>query len=918
VGSSDAETIPDLLIYNWTLISGPNSDSETNSNNQTLNVFPPLEGGVQVWELSVEDPQGAIGTDRVSITWIAPEPEEPTPNTAPIANAGEDVEFNFILGARTPVTLFSVGSSDAETIPGLLIYNWTLISGPNSDSETNSNNQTLNVFPPSEGGVQVWELSVEDPQGAIGTDRVSITWIAPEPPAPNIPPVAVASDDVELVLVEGSTAPVTLNAVGSSDEDDNIPELTFSWSLISGPFSETSSNSAILNQFLSVAAPSEAGIQLWELTVTDPEGATDTDRVTITWTLPNTAPIADAGEDISNVEAGDLVTLSATGSVDPDGDDLSYVWEQLSGPTVTLTNADQVSPSFTAPAVTALTEITFMVTVSDPLGLSGDDEVTVSILGNTAPIADAGEDISNINAGDLVTLSAAASSDPEGDALTYLWEQISGPTVTLENTDQVSTSFTAPSLNSTTDLSFRVSVSDRLGLVDEDEVTVSIQPIGTITLVQRVTGSDNDFGFSAPILDLDRSLTTVSGIGQLRAEGVVAGLYTIIADDMRDAGYALTALSCDDTNSTANLSTRTVIINLSPGEDVTCTFESVNSREAAQLAIAEALTQRNSLLLSNQPSSQRRLDRLNGKPSDGGGLSIASFQVASNGSLPFSASLNERGGSFSTSLSQVNALNKEPSKRTSEAGQTGFDVWGEATFAQFQSAGKDGQFGLIYLGADYVISDKLLIGGLVQLDSFETDSDSNVGDFKGDGFMVGPYATARLSEKIYVDGRLAWGSSNNDVAPLGTSRDEFETDRSLVTLSVTGDFNAGKSIKIRPTLGFRHISETQNEYDDSFGVRIPEQKIDQGELSFAPHIEKRIALNNGWTFNPYGTVEGIVSFGDEFESVFENGARARIEAGGTIRSESGVRAGISAFADGIGRDNFDAQGIRISFGYIMK
>jgi hypothetical protein len=53
----------------------------------------------------------------------------------------------------------------------------------------------------------------------------------------------------------------------------------------------------------------------------------------------NQPPIANAGPD-QTVNEGEKVTLDGTESTDPNDDIVSYLWEQLDGPGVTLTGAD--------------------------------------------------------------------------------------------------------------------------------------------------------------------------------------------------------------------------------------------------------------------------------------------------------------------------------------------------------------------------------------------------------------------------------------------------------------------------------------------------------------------------------------------------------------------------------------------------
>ncbi|MFN2348410.1 MAG: PKD domain-containing protein [Thioalkalivibrio sp.] len=79
-----------------------------------------------------------------------------------------------------------------------------------------------------------------------------------------------------------------------------------------------------------------------------------------------------------------------------------------------------------------------VMTAGCPSG-GGDDTATE----NAAPVADAGVD-QTIDGGTLVQLDGSASSDPDGDALTYQWSQTEGRTVKLSDLNAVNPSFLAP------------------------------------------------------------------------------------------------------------------------------------------------------------------------------------------------------------------------------------------------------------------------------------------------------------------------------------------------------------------------------------------------------------------------------------------------------------------------------------------
>ncbi len=186
---------------------------------------------------------------------------------------------------------------------------------------------------------------------------------------------------------------------------------------------------------------------------------------------PNERPIADAGED-QQVATQARVTLSAAESSDPDGNALTYSWDQADEDRtpVVISPDDQISFQFTP---TVAGTYTFILVVSDGDTTSFPDSVRVTAVssGNRPPVADAGPDLV-IGAGAAVPLSALNSSDPNGDALTYSWSVIAAPdSVQLADSTAVQTNFIAIAVG---EYRFRLRVSDG-ELSDEDEVVILVR-----------------------------------------------------------------------------------------------------------------------------------------------------------------------------------------------------------------------------------------------------------------------------------------------------------------------------------------------------------------------------------------------------------------------------------------------------------
>jgi hypothetical protein len=288
------------------------------------------------------------------------------------------------------------------------------------------------------------------------------------PPA-NQAPVANAGADSS--VDEGSA--VTLDGSASTDPDGTIT--AYEWTQTSGTsvtLAGATTDMATFTAPMVVAAET----LVFRLTVTDNDGATGTDSVSVTVNpvaAPNQPPVADAGTDqVAN--EGSTVTLDGSASSDPDGNVVAYQWTQTSGPVVALSGGDTDMASFTAPAGGAADPLVFRLTVTDNGGATGTDSVTVIV--NRFPVADAGPDLA-VNEASLVTLDGSASTDPDGSISVYQWIQTGGPAVVLAGADTDTATFTAPVGGVAEPLVFELTVTDNNGATATDSVSVTVNQL---------------------------------------------------------------------------------------------------------------------------------------------------------------------------------------------------------------------------------------------------------------------------------------------------------------------------------------------------------------------------------------------------------------------------------------------------------
>jgi MYXO-CTERM domain-containing protein len=411
-----------------------------------------------------------------------------------VNNYGIDGDTGFTVGS-----LISLVSEDETDIDGdALTYRWVQVDGPVVGLDDPTAQRAS--FRPQIEGTYRFALRLDDgtsigpplvcggddscPDGLDCVKGVCVVETEVEP-LDNQVPLADAGENQQLRF-QSPAVEVTLDGTGSSDPDERPNPLSFFWSLQSGPVAVDISDETSATPSVSLPI---GGNYVFALQVSDGIAVSEIDTVEISLVGSgvNEAPIAEAGNNTA-VEFEESATLDGSASSDPDGDALTFEWVQLEGPQVEISDQDQAQATFTAPASQTL--LIFQLTVRDAFGGSDTDEVVIKVVSdasveNEAPIAEAGEN-QTVDSDVEVTLDGSASSDPNGDELSFVWTQIAGPgNVALEGADTVNPTFTAR-IGGT--YVFELLVSD--GLLESEPDTVTVDVVGLVNVnVAGVPGS---------------------------------------------------------------------------------------------------------------------------------------------------------------------------------------------------------------------------------------------------------------------------------------------------------------------------------------------------------------------------------------------------------------------------------------------
>ncbi len=346
-----------ITNYSWSKISGPSSGAITNANSAATPVTS-LSQGTYKFELKVTDNMGAFDLDTVQII------VNPPANLPPVANAGPDQKITL------PVNIVSLAGSGGDADGSIVSYLWTKISGPSSFNIVNSSSPVTDISG-LVAGVYNFKLQVADNNGATASDTIQVTVNT----ALNVAPIADAGQDITII-----TPASTVSLKGSgTDSDGSI--VNYLWAKVSGPSSYNISTASLPATNITGLV---MGTYMFELKVTDNNGAIGTDTIMISVAAPaNIPPSANAGKDQTISLPKNSLQLIGNG-MDPDGSIVSYLWAEISGPSTGVI----ASANYPATSIATLVQgiYLFELMVTDDRGAVGKDTMKVTVVPASLPL----------------------------------------------------------------------------------------------------------------------------------------------------------------------------------------------------------------------------------------------------------------------------------------------------------------------------------------------------------------------------------------------------------------------------------------------------------------------------------------------------------------------------------------------------
>ena len=334
-----------------------------------------------------------------------------------MANAGAN---QTIILPTNSASLNGTGSSDP--VGSIVAYNWTQVSGPSTATITGASSATATASSLIQGSY-VFQLTVTNNGGASSSALVSIT----------VNPLVIAAPIANAGPNQTITLPTNSSSLNGSQS--YVPTggtiASYNWVQISGPGGITITNSTTATPDVTGL---QAGVYIFQLTVTNSVGVSASAQVTITVLPGNAPPVANAGKDTTVSLPVTSITLDGSASYAASGSITSYQWSQISGPNTA--SFASVSTSITSVYGLQPGIYTFKLIVTDNNGATASSTISDTVVDNLRTGSNASlllypnPTSSNIN--------LQITNDTSGNVLVFIYDMLGNLVMTSQFTKQSS------------------------------------------------------------------------------------------------------------------------------------------------------------------------------------------------------------------------------------------------------------------------------------------------------------------------------------------------------------------------------------------------------------------------------------------------------------------------------------------------
>ncbi|MCF1432628.1 hemagglutinin [Agrobacterium vitis] len=797
--------------YDYEFLSGslPAGLSITSSGGASARILSgtPSAAGTSNFTVKVTDAYGATVTASYSITINAAAPIANALTATVTANSSDNVLAPSITGgAATAVTIASSPSHGAATVSG-----------------------TNFIYTPTAGysGSDSFTYTATNATGTSSPATVTITITAPaftlSPASGTLTAATVGTAYTETVTASGGTSPYTY-AVTSGTLPAGT-SLNTSTGVISGTPTTAANTSFTIT---ATDANGASGSASYSLAVTEPSvtltlspssGALTTATVGTAYsqsvtTTSGTAPYTYAGTGLPDGLVLDTSTGAITGAPTTAG---SYA--------IAVTVTDSASPANHGSGNYTLT-------------VNAAASIAFSPAGGALKEAMAGEaysqQISATGGTGSLIYSLSSGSLPKGIVLNISTGALNGP-LDAGTEGDYSFAIQARDSNGTTGTaSYTVKVTTRAVTVADHVVDV---PAGAtpnnVYLNKDATGGPFT---EADIVSVEPpeagTATLIQGELAAVSSASPVGWYLKFTPNPAYSGQARIAYRL--ASSLGNSNTGTVIYNINYNAEQVAT-------DIDNLVHSFVQTRQN--MISSAIKVPGLMER--------GRMARATTPVTTR----MSPSTQGMTFGFSTSLAQME------SARDSADGIAGgysspFNIWIDGAVLAHNdkdtNGSKWGSFAMINMGADYLLTDKALLGLSFHYDRMTDPTDEDA-MLTGNGWLAGPYTSFEVTKGVFWDASLLYGGSSNTIDTQFWDGN-FDTQRWMLDTSIKGKWSLDEATVVTPKLRAVYFSEIVDDYavKNSSGDTIDLDGFtsEQFRVSLGAEIARSFTLASGSTMTP--------------------------------------------------------------------